>query len=271
MNGNGVTMNSETEGPQGFEARLLARLTELDAARPAAATASVPARAGRPRWRRPVVVGAAALAALAVGATATAAALSGEPFDVQGASTDVHPGGYLFLKGSGCPAGKPVAFLWDGAALADTVAQPGNLFWVNASVPADAVLGRHLVTARCGRDLTVRLTVTVSPARPPVPMPPDFAVGGTAAAHNQFVVKGAGCRPGATVTFTAVGLAAQTAVTDDQGAYTAILSVGDLAVGIHQITASCLDRKGAALVLTAELTVVPADVATATAKPSPSR
>jgi hypothetical protein len=124
------------------------------------------------------------------------------------------------------------------------------------------------VTAACGPDTVLRLRVTVAPARPPAPLPPEFAIGGAAMPHGQFMVKGAGCLAGSTVTFTADGLPPQATPAGAGGDYTALLDAGTLAVGDHEITAACPGPDGARLVRTATLTVVPPEAATATAKPT---
>ncbi|HKD96768.1 MAG TPA: hypothetical protein VKB69_04110 [Micromonosporaceae bacterium] len=267
-------MSIEPEVTGDFERRLMDRLSSLDAARPstataAPATATTANAAARRRWSRPAIITAGAAVVLAAGAAATAATLLDNPPDLQAAATDVHPAGDLFLKGSGCRTGDRVPVAWDGERLTTTTAGDGGLFAVTVTVPPDAAIGPHTVTARCGdAGRTLRLAVTVTPARPPEPMPPDFAIGGSAVTGGQFVVKGAGCLAGAPVAFTTAGRALGSATADDVGGYTAVLSAGGLALGDHRVTATCTGTDGSPLTRTATLTVVAPDAATAT-KPAP--
>jgi hypothetical protein len=255
-------MSIEPDVTGGFERRLLGRLAELDAARRPAPPVTAPA----PRWwRRPAVVAAGVVAALAAGATATAASLLDSPPDLQAATTDVHPAGDLYLKGSGCATGSRVAIAWDGTTVAGTTAAAGDLFAVTVTVPAGAAPGPHTVTARCGGSgPRLRLIVTVTPAKPPVPMPPDFAIAGGAVLHGQFVVKGAGCLAGTPVTFTVGDRSLGRTTADEVGAYTAVLSAGGLGVGDHRVTAACTGTDGKPLTRTATLTVVTPEATTGT-------
>jgi hypothetical protein len=77
------------------------------------------------------------------------------------------PGGRVTVSGTGCPPNQPVALSMAGRRLHPTTADDQGSFTTAVEVPPIDV-GRHQVTARCGRTLTAPLDVVlVSSVRPP--------------------------------------------------------------------------------------------------------
>jgi hypothetical protein len=252
----------------GFESRLLEELTALDAARPAAPY--TPLRRTR-RLTRPAFVLAAVVGLLAVGGAATAASiLLSQPG--LAVPDDAYPGGPLFVKGIGCKPGTAVVIRLDGATLGRTAAHEDESFWANLTLPSTVELGRHTVSASCTRSngtaLTQSVTVTVGTKRPPAYLQQDFVVGGAAVLNGEFAAKGAGCKPGTTVSFSVAGATLGTATAGDDGGYTAVLPTTGLGLGQHTVDAECAGRDGAAVHLSATLVIVSPGQAAGTKTPA---
>jgi hypothetical protein len=250
-------MNTETdEDLGGFERRLLHQLVLHDAARPQQRTRP---RSQHRRFGRPAVVAVALVAVVAVGGAATAASYFDDQHDLAVAGTQTYAGGPIYVKGNGCGPGAVVEVALDGTRLGQITADGGGAFNADLIVPAIAGEGSHIVTASCpqadGKGLSQRVTVTVAARPSPELVRPDFAIAGSAILGGEFVVKGAGCAAGATVTFSTLRLTIGQVVADSDGAYAAVLSASGLSVGDHVITAACVDRSGNALTLTQTLAV----------------
>jgi hypothetical protein len=221
-------------------------------------------------------VAGAAVALLAAGAaTAAAAGVFAGPRDFVVGSGEVAAGGVMPVKGLGCTAGATVAISFDGKPLGTLTADDAGVFWGNFTVPADAALGQHDVAAVCDPSGTgkpaQRTTVMVAIPVPPSPPAPEFVIGGAAVIGGQFAVKGAGCAASAIVTISVDGVTAGTAVADDLGLYTAVVSLpAGVPVGAHDASAVCAGRTGTNLTLTTSLPVVPPEEAGST-KPTPVR
>jgi large repetitive protein len=230
-----------------FEGRLLRALTELDERRPAPAST----RAGV--WRRPAVIGGAVAAVILAGAaTATAARLLSRPtFQIGG--SQVPAGQSVVVKGSGCAAGAAVTVSLDGVDVGMTAADADGDFVAQPVVPVGTTVGTHTVAARCD---AVRHSATVEVVAERKPAPPVLSVPGVARPGGTAVVKGTGCRPGA-VALALDGRPAGTATANAEGLYLFELAVpADAVPGTHVVQTRCVGADGAALDLTAELTVV---------------
>jgi hypothetical protein len=247
---------SDTREPTGFEGRLLVALTQVDQRR-------APTLRGEPTlrvWRRPVVLAAAVATVVAAGgATAAVAALSGEQTSFQTAAHSVVAGDAMTVKGSGCAAGSDVRFSTDhGQELGRAVADAEGNFVASITVPDNLAPGALTVAATCPdgspQALVQRLVVVVVDAEKPLAA--TLAVAGSATPGGEVVVKGAGCQPGADVSFAIAAGAIGSATAGPDGAYVATVPLAStVAVGTHLLTAECTGGDGASLRLTVDLLV----------------
>jgi hypothetical protein len=158
----------------GFERRLLAALTGIDAQRlPAPHQAPIPPPALRQGPRRPrrrrALFGAAVLAGL-FALTTTAVATLYNPAELDVAGTAV-PGGVAVVKGAGCQEGSTVTFRLDGKTrLGVTKAGTDGWFDDELRIPAATPLGTHQLTAVCtggdGRRLVQQAKLPIVKAEP---------------------------------------------------------------------------------------------------------
>ena len=69
---------------------------------------------------------------------------------VGGSDLTPEPGQTITVSGTGCPAGEPVNFFFDGDPAGSTTADQNGNFSGEVTVPSDAAPGTHTITASCG-------------------------------------------------------------------------------------------------------------------------
>jgi hypothetical protein len=247
---------TDSNDPIRFEDRLLVSLLELDQRTPR----SAPAALTRVLRRRPLMLAVAGAVVVAVGgATAAVAALTGQATSFAAAAHSVVAGETMTVKGTGCQAGSDVRFSTPGGReLGQAIADADGSFVTAIAVPADVATGDLTIAASCpngsASGLVQHVVVVVVPREP---LAAALAVVGSATPGGQVGVKGAGCRPGAEVTFTIARsstLGSTTAGSD--GGYVTTLTVpSTAAIGHYAMTAECARPNGTDLRMTADLVV----------------
>lgn len=96
--------------------------------------------------------------------TTTTVQYPAEAATLQTNRTEARPGESITITGTGCPAGGNVTITFDNQPAGSTTANANGGFSASVTVPSNASVGSHTITATCvlGNGTTRRQTATVS-------------------------------------------------------------------------------------------------------------